>query len=191
MTEKVRAFLSVDIDDDSLLDRITRIQSHLDVRSARVKMVERENIHFTLRFLGDTSLKKIEEIRDKLSSINLPPFEIEVSGVGAFPRITRPSVIWVGVTKNGEKMIELKKRVDEGLREVGYSQDRKFTPHATIARVKSVQNRRPLIETIENLSDEEIGLITVESYCMTKSTLTPRGAVYETVWKLPLIENGG
>lgn len=190
MTEKVRAFLSIDIDDDSLLDRITRVQSHLDVNSARVKMVERENIHFTLRFLGDTSLKKIEEIRDKLSSISMPPFEIEVSGVGTFPRITRPSVIWVGVTKNGEKMIDLKKRIDEGLRGAGYGQDRKFTPHATIARVKSVQNRRPLIEAIENLSDEEIGLMTVESYCMTKSRLTPRGPVYETVWKLPLTENG-
>ena len=185
MTEKARAFLSIDIDDELLLDRITRVQSHLDVRDTHVKLVERENVHFTLRFLGDTSVNKIEKIRDSLSSISLSPFEIQTSGVWSFPRITRPSVVWVGVTMNGEKMIDLKKRIDEGLRELGYGQDRKFTPHATIARIKSVQNRRPLIEAIENKSDEEIGLMTVESYCMTKSTLTPKGPIYETMWKLP------
>lgn len=185
MAQEVRAFLSVDIVDDLLLDRIAHVQSQLDVESARVKPVERENIHFTLRFLGDTSLRKIEKIRERLSTISLSPFEIEISGVGAFPRITRPSVVWVGVTKNGNMMADLKKEIDERLRELGYGHDRKFKPHATIARIKSVQNRRPLIDAIERVAEQSIGTMTVDSYNMMKSTLTPRGPIYETMWTLP------
>ena len=84
MSSTSRVFLSVDIEDDELLSRIAHIQSKLDRQSAKMKIVERENIHFTLRFLGDTSHAKLEEIRESLSGIQFSPFTIRINGIGAF-----------------------------------------------------------------------------------------------------------
>ncbi|MFW9925170.1 MAG: RNA 2',3'-cyclic phosphodiesterase [Candidatus Thorarchaeota archaeon] len=184
MTDQIRVFLSVDINDDSLLSRIKLIQSKLDTHSAKMKMVELENIHFTWRFFGDTSTARVEKIHSELESIEISPFTIEVRGVGAFPSIHRPRVIWVGVTHNAEMMRDLKVRTDDILAGLGYQKENKFTPHATIARVRAVNDRQRISENLSALSDESVGTMTVDCIRMTKSTLTPAGPIYETLWQI-------
>ncbi len=93
MGELVRAFLSIDIQNHTLLPRISEIQNMLNPEGAKMKLVEIENIHFTLRFLGDTLLTQIEEIEACLKRIKFDPFEIQIEGVGAFPKANRPRVI--------------------------------------------------------------------------------------------------
>ncbi|MFW9868056.1 MAG: 2'-5' RNA ligase family protein, partial [Candidatus Thorarchaeota archaeon] len=78
MNNLVRAFLSIDIDDDALLSRVSQIQQRLDQQAAKMKIVEIHNIHFTLRFFGDTSIAKIDQIREQLNRIEIKPFEITV-----------------------------------------------------------------------------------------------------------------
>jgi 2'-5' RNA ligase len=151
-----------------------------------MKLVERANIHFTWRFFGDTPMDKIEKIQSELSKLEIDPFIIEVGGVGAFPNMKRPRVIWVGVQDNIDLMRELKVKTDSLLANVGYAVERKkFIPHATIARVRAVYEREQILNNLQDLSEETVGSMTVTGIKMTKSTLTPSGPVYETLWEVP------
>jgi RNA 2',3'-cyclic 3'-phosphodiesterase len=185
MSEKMRAFLSIDIEDESLLARVRYIQSRLDQEAARLKMVETDSIHFTLRFFGDISTVVSERMHDRLGELRFAPFDITVSGVGAFPSNRRPNVIWVGVSRNHELVKNLKRTIDETLASEGYSIESKFVPHATIARVKAVKNRDRVVANLEHVSKEEVGTMVVSNFRLTRSVLTPSRPVYSTVWEVP------
>ncbi|MHA1903009.1 MAG: RNA 2',3'-cyclic phosphodiesterase [Candidatus Thorarchaeota archaeon] len=185
MEDVVRAFLSIDIVDDTLLERIASIQNQLDRDAAKMKLVELENIHFTWRFFGDTSVSVLDGIREELMKLRFSTIDIQIAGVGAFPNVRRPRVIWVGVTENAARLTELKLETDELLQSLGYKTDKKFTPHATIARVRFIRDKKRLSDNIEALASERIGKMIVNGIRMTKSTLTPSGPVYETLWEIP------
>lgn len=185
MSGIVRVFLSIDIENQALLPQISETQSKLDTSLGKIKLVELENIHFTLRFLGDTSLSKIDEIKSCLSQIEIDPFEIVVHGVGAFPNSHRPRVIWIGVKQNAERILNLKNEIDLRLKDLGYKPEKqKFTPHATIARVRYVKDAETLANNLEELVNQPIGSMCVSRFNMKKSTLTPSGPIYETLWSI-------
>ena len=186
MSELVRAFLSVDIESQELLSQISKTQSKLDTSSAKMKLVEIDNIHFTLRFLGDTSISIIDEIRSSLSQIKFEPFNIEIQGVGAFPNNRKPRVVWIGVTQNADNIVKLKREIDSRLKTLGYQPEgKKFTPHATIARVRYVKDTETFARNLGELDDIQIGTMIVSKFNMKKSTLTPSGPIYETLWRVP------
>jgi len=186
MSEIVRAFLSIDIENQALFPHISEAQSKLDTNLAKMKLVKIENIHFTLRFFGDTLLTKIDEIKSCLSQIRIEPFEIKVHGVGAFPNNRRPRVIWIGVAQNADRICNLKSEIDSHLEELGYQSERKkFTPHATIARVRYIKDTRGLTNNLDGLVNESIGSMTISKFNMKRSTLTPSGPIYETLWNIP------
>jgi 2'-5' RNA ligase len=187
MTDKIRVFLSIDIDDSVLLTKISDIQSRLNQEAAKMKLTKNDNIHFTWRFFGDTSISMIDSIHSELEKLNHSPFTVKISGVSAFPRINSPRIIWVGVSDNRNIMVELKKKTDELISVLGYHPEKKkFIPHATIARVRAVTNRETIKQNLLDLADIQIGDMTVDSINMTKSTLTPSGPIYETLWKIHL-----
>ncbi|MFW9786674.1 MAG: RNA 2',3'-cyclic phosphodiesterase [Candidatus Thorarchaeota archaeon] len=185
MTDEVRSFLSIDIEDQSLLSQILNIQGRLDQSAAKMKIVKSENIHFTLRFFGDTPLTKLDQIKTRLDELDFDPFEIEIAGVGAFPNKKRPRVIWIGVTQNASEVVKLKAKIDSSLIDIGYQpEQRKYTPHATIARVRHVKNAKRIADNLEYLSGEIIGRMRVVRLTMMKSTLTPSGPIYEPLWEV-------
>jgi 2'-5' RNA ligase len=181
----MRVFLSIDIEDESLLSRVSRIQSRLDQEAAKLKLVEKDSIHFTLRFFGDTSLSRTEEMRNLLGTLEIIPFTILIEGVGAFPSARRPNVIWIGVSQNAQQIAELKAGIDALLVSLGYPPEKGFKAHATIARVRAVKDRERTLRNLESLARESVGTMTVSSFRMTKSTLKPSGPVYETLWEIP------
>jgi len=184
--EQIRAFLGIDITDKSLFPLITETQEHLDPAGAKMKLVEIENIHFTLRFFGDTPVSRVDEIESCLRRIRFEPFEIQVKGVGAFPNKHKPRVIWIGATMNAQRIQALKREIDSNLEELGYTPEKKrFTPHATIARVRHIKDRQIISSNIENLAEKSIGPMTVSHFSMKKSTLTPSGPIYDTLWQIP------
>ena len=149
MSERVRTFISVDVEDPLILDKIERIKETILATNANLKPVERENIHLTLRFLGEIPVALIDEIYKVMLSVKAEPFEIEIRGVGAFPRITSPRVIWIGVVEGADKLKEIHKQLETGLRKLGIRPDSKgFEPHITIARVKSARNKQRLIKVL-------------------------------------------
>ena len=186
MSEMVRAFLSIDIENQSVIQQISETQNMLDTNLAKMKLVEIENIHFTLRFLGDTPPAKIDEVESSLSQIKLDPFDIAVHGVGAFPNNRRPRVIWIGVTQNADRIQNLKAEIDSRLKGLGFHPEKKrFTPHATIAQVRFIKDAEGLSRNLGEIMNKPIGTMTVSRFNMKKSTLTPSGAIYETLWHVP------
>jgi 2'-5' RNA ligase len=185
VSELVRAFLSIDIENQTLYPQISETQRKLDTSLAKMKLVEIENIHFTLRFFGDTSLTRIDEIESCLNKIKIEPFEIVVNGVGAFPTKRKPRVIWIGVTQNADRIRDLKMEIDSHLEELGYhSEKKKFTPHATIARIRFIKDAEKLASNLDELVNQPIGSMSVSKFNMKKSTLTPSGPIYETLWNI-------
>ncbi len=189
MSDKIRAFLSIDIDDERLLREIEKVQCALDRDAAKMKLVEIENIHLTWRFFGDTAPDKIDRIHKELESLTFEPFNIHIAGVGSFPNIRRPRVVWIGVSKNVDAVRNLKLLTDKHLSRLGYPiEKRKFIPHATIARIRNVKNQDAISKSISSLKDTEIGEMTVTTIRMKKSILTSTGPIYETLWDVPLRE---
>ena len=181
----VRAFLSINIEDQLLLSKIQNIQGTLDLTAAKMKIIKSEDIHFTLRFFGDTPLSRLNQIQACLDRIKIDPFEIEVAGIGSFPNNRRPRIIWIGVTKNASEILKLKNEIDSSLIEIGYQPEKKkYTPHATIARVRYVKDSKRINENLENLAEEVLGEMTVMRVKMMKSTLAPSGPIYECLWEI-------
>ena len=184
MPEVARAFLSVDIEDKALVSRIAHIQQKLDRQAAKMKIVEQDNLHFTLRFFGDTPLSKLNQIRHELEKIEFSPFTIQIEGLGAFPSKRKPNVIWVGVTQNVDRFVGLKLSIDDLLGNLGYPTDRRFHAHTTIARVRSVGDRDRILNNLESLATESVGTMSVDCFRLTRSTLTQTGPIYETMWEV-------
>ncbi len=180
--EKIRSFIAVDVTDSAVLQRITDCQMELARTGADLKLVEPENIHGTLRFLGEVQAPLLDQVKNELAQLAFQPFAVELRGVGAFPNPRRPNVVWVGITKGGEELQGIFSRLEPRLRGLGFPADRKgFSPHITISRVKSGRNRDALYSSIMDLSDKEFGSMMVDSIRLKKSILTPKGPVYSTI----------
>ncbi|MBD3405576.1 MAG: RNA 2',3'-cyclic phosphodiesterase [Candidatus Lokiarchaeota archaeon] len=184
MDNKLRSFISVNISNETLLERIMDIQNALDYTAAKIKKIKPENIHFTLRFLGNTSESKLALIKKELEKASFNPFRIIIEGVGVFPKVNKPRIIWVGVTHNAPQFVELKEQIDNGLKNLGYDKDRKFIPHATIARVRYIKKKELLKQNITHLSERMIGEMEIYQFSMMISTLTPDGPIYKKLWSI-------
>jgi len=182
--EKVRSFIAVDVADGVILKRITDCQAELTRTGADLKPVEPENIHATLRFLGEVQVPLLDQVKSELAQVAFQSFLVELRGVGAFPNPRRPNVVWIGITKGGEELQGIFSSLEPRLRGLGFAADRKgFSPHITIGRVKSGRNREALYSAIVGMSDVEFGSMTVESIRLKKSTLTPKGPIYSTIYE--------
>lgn len=179
--EKIRAFISLDIKDPQLLDRIVSIQEEIERSGADIKHVERQNIHFTLKFLGNISPSVIDPIFEVMQRISFKPFELRINKVGCFnPR--RPRTIWIGAGEGSEEVIRMQAELERGLTELDFRPEgRRYTPHATIGRVRSGRNRERLLKILEKLENTEVGVMKIVSIYLKKSNLTPKGPIYEVL----------
>ncbi len=142
-----------------------------------------EQVHITLKFLGDVPESSIADIGDAISGINCDPFTAKIRGIGAFPKPSYPRVIHIGAYPE-DYFNRLHVEVESALKLLGFANEKRaFTPHATVARVKRIskEQRIKLVDTIKRLSDLEIGTMDVTMIKLKKSTLTPEGAIYETL----------
>jgi 2'-5' RNA ligase len=182
MSEKIRSFISVDITDQVLLDKIVKIQQALLETGADLKLVEPENLHLTLRFLGEIPKPTLELVREELKSLRFNQFKLNLQGTGAFPNLRRINVVWIGIKEGEENLKEIAKKVESMLKKLGFPPDPKgFSPHLTIARVRTGKNKDRLVSFIEKFRDYEVGWTTVDSVRLKKSTLTPKGPIYTTI----------
>lgn len=175
--EQIRAFLAIDID-EHLFDKIREIQDSLMQVKDDLRLVPPENIHITLEFLGNIHPSIVDEISRIMQAISLEPFNLEFKGVGIFnPKFIR--VVWIGTGDGSKNAISLAEDLKKRLKTLGVRITKKrFTPHATIARVKSKRNTRELARSIQELSEIKIGTMMVTSFKLKKSELRPRGPIY-------------
>ena len=177
----MRLFIAIELS-DPVKDSLTQIQSHLKYAAADVKWVERDNIHLTLKFLGEIDEKKAAVISTILDNIakDFSPFEITIKDLGVFPKMDFPRVVWVGLEEKGAKIVEeIFKKIEERLVELGFDKEaRAFTSHITIGRVRSPKNKEALKEKILSYDLSPTTKSPISSIILFQSTLTPKGSIY-------------
>ncbi|HEY0013889.1 MAG TPA: RNA 2',3'-cyclic phosphodiesterase [Allosphingosinicella sp.] len=143
-----------------------------------------EQLHITLRFIGEVDRHQASDIHAALGAIHQAPFEIAVSGLGTFEVRGRPEVVWAGLAPHAP-LAALHKKVDQALTRAGVEPDRRaFHPHITLARLKRTSG--PVRELIAGAGGLSSPAFTVDAFALYESHLTPEGAVYSAIERYKL-----
>jgi len=169
----MRLFIAIDFNE--LKDHLIELQNKIDPSIAKIKQVE--TFHLTLKFLGKIPEEKIPKIKEKLKQIKLEPFKLTLNNIGVFPNENFVRVIWIDTTPK-EEVTKLQNNIENALKEFDFKKDFEFHPHITLARVKFVEDREKFTKNLKDLKPEEKTL-EIKDFRLVKSTLTPKGPVYE------------
>lgn len=180
--EKIRSFIAIEVNDEDVKACILRFQKAILGTNADLKLVKAENIHITLRFLGDITTTMVKKISEELKKIQFPPFEVEFRDVGVFPSLKRINVVWIGIKKGVTELIDLYSQIESRLNKIGFRPEtRGFRPHITVARVRSARNKNKLAKMITDMQNSVFGPLVIDSIKLKKSILMPKGPLYYTL----------
>lgn len=184
----VRVFVAIPIDEKTRQELVS-VQSSIPSSAAKLKLVEPENLHLTIKFLGEVEEGKIKEIGETLEKAvaGSKGFEMKIKGIGAFPGLRYIRVLWAGVERGKDEIIELQRRIDSALQPLGFRPERNFHPHVTIARVKLVRERDEMVSFIRGLSSTDFGTVKVKEVDLMQSTLTRGGPIYSKLLGVELL----
>lgn len=178
----IRSFIAFDIDNEEISKKLSEVRTKLEGTGSNLKLVKPENIHITMRFLGDIPADMVDRIYSEMQRVTFTSFDVEIRGVGAFPKLKYARVVWVGIQNGAEKLKVVSDQLELGLRELGFKRDaRGFSPHITIARVRTGRNMPELARCIGELANYDFGVLKLDCLKLKKSILTPRGPVYSTL----------
>jgi len=184
----IRSFLAIEIP-GPILRKVGEVQGGLKSSRADVRWTNPETIHLTLKFFGNIEESRIDPI---LKSIEEPirntlPFSVKVRGVGAFPHLKNPRVIWIGLVDEKETLTSLQKQIETYLEKIGFQpEDRPFRPHLTLGRMKSSRGKEELAGRMERYREEAFGDFEVERVVLFKSDLKPSGPIYTPLGEIRL-----
>ena len=167
----MRLFIGIELPERER-ERLVGLKEVVRVKG-KVKWVEKENLHITLLFIGEAEPDEIIKLLDGIES-GLRRFTVKLSGISAFPGLSRPRVLWVGVEQGRREIEELHSAIYERLKDI-VKPEKSFIPHVTFGRVKygKVELKKLEIEDTESF--------VVDSFILFKSNLTPEGPVYSVV----------
>jgi 2'-5' RNA ligase len=186
--DDIRSFIAVEIPPD-LKSRMDELQRELRRTGADVKWVRPEGIHLTLKFLGSIHPDDVERISQSIAPAiaGWEPFEVRVQGMGCFPNPRNPRVVWLGMDRGKEVLASLQKAVEEKAAELSFPpENRPFSPHLTLGRVRSARGRGELAQAIEKYRGTEVGTFQVREVFLFRSELFPSGAVYTKLGEFPM-----
>ena len=182
-----RAFISVDVGPRIDWQRLRKELGEVD---RGVRPVKPEQLHLTLRFLGDTDEGMVDDLKLLMtrSVEGVAPFRLTFEGVGAFPNAKRARVVWIGL-RGAEPLVGIARRLEEGVVDLGWKPEKRgFRPHATVARIKHLRRQGRFSSLLDRWHDGAFGSMEVRSIELKRSQLTPQGAIYSTVHSTPLGE---
>lgn len=183
----IRAFIAVDLD-DPVIEKICNVVEILKPRITEIRWLSKENLHLTLKFLGNIAESQVEPIAAALRHpVGLfSPCTISAKGLGVFPDFRRPKILWVGLT--GDQLVQLAAKIESALMPLGFTpENRAFTPHLTIGRWR--EGSRPaknLRQEIDSLNDFEFGACAIRQIVLFQSVLKPEGASYSELRTIQL-----
>ncbi|MCS7124899.1 MAG: RNA 2',3'-cyclic phosphodiesterase [Candidatus Bathyarchaeota archaeon] len=182
MSETIRSFIAFDIEDSGVLENITKMQKILSGTGADLKLVEPQNIHITLRFLGNITQPMVDKVYGGMCKVHFTPFTIKIQGLGAFPNQRNPRVVWAGIREGFLQLRGIFEQLEPFLRSLGFAPDPKgFSPHLTIARVRSGRNKAQLVKCLMENVNFEFGVVKANCLRLKRSDLTPKGPIYTTL----------
>jgi 2'-5' RNA ligase len=190
MQDKVvmRTFIAVELP-ERIKREIEQLQAPFKETDTFVSWVKPKNIHVTLKFLGEVSEEKINEVFSATEKAveGARKFTMSLRGTGAFPNLRRPRVIWVGAGSGGGELSQMAVRIEQEMEKIGFPKEkRKYSAHFTIGRVKSPKNIEKLMELVSS-SDFQTEEIEVNEVVVIRSQLDPGGAIYTPLKKIPLV----
>ena len=184
-----RLFTALEIS-DQVHDRALDLVERLRPTATNFKWDKRENLHITLKFLGEVEADRVDAVCRAVTeaAASRPPFEFELFGAGAFPDLKRPSIVWLGVREGSEQIEKLFRAIQRGVTALGFEREaRKFSPHLTLGRLK--RNARPpreLGELVKQHSDFSAGTTLAREVVLFESQLAPGGSIYQALVRAPL-----
>jgi 2'-5' RNA ligase len=190
----IRAFIAINLSPEILI-RLRDISEEIrkKFKNLPVHWVPVNNIHLTLKFLGDVSISNLEYLQKSLGNVVMShsACEISVGGIGAYPKIQQPRIIWVGL-EVPQELYSLQKNIEIESEKLGYSREnRQFTPHLTIGRVTRNAMQKDiqiLAEVIEKSNVGFLGVTRVKEVHLYRSDLNPSGSVYTSLFTASLSE---
>ena len=187
-TGTFRTFVCIELP-ETVQALLAKFQDSLKRLGADVSWVKPSNIHLTLKFLGEVSepmLATLSSIVEK-AAISTVPFELQVNGAGFFPNLRAPRVLWVAIKPVPQQLQDLQVWIDVELFKLGIArEDRKFSPHLTVGRVKSPRNLQTLVDAMHNL-DVVSEKFTAREITVMRSELKSTGAHYMPIKVFPLL----
>jgi 2'-5' RNA ligase len=188
----VRVFIAISLPDE-IHDSLSVINAQLkkDIPDGTIRWVKATNIHLTLKFLGETPKADIERLKTNLESPvgRHLPFELTIEGIGVFPNLHRPRIVWTGI-RNSSELVSLQDAVERVTQEMGYAaEDRKFSAHLTLGRVSQYINPQQLQQCGNVFSSGSVGgmgSFIVKSIDIYRSDLNAGGSIYTRLYSIPL-----
>jgi 2'-5' RNA ligase len=188
----IRAFIAINLTPEiqRRLDEVIATFKH-QLDKTPIRWVPANNIHLTLKFLGDVSAANLDLLKKQLRAevTGSRPFEISIGGAGAFPTVHRPRVIWVGV-EAPQELAAVQNGVEGAMARLGYAgEERPFSPHLTLGRVSrntTPQDYRAISTVLEKEKIGFLGVVCVRAIELYKSDLHSSGAVYTSIYTAPL-----
>lgn len=187
----MRAFLGIPITQD-VVSKIANVQKRLF--SFDIKLVEKENLHFNLKFFRHIEEENIDQLKEivKETCEKFEKFDINISGLDTFPSKNYIRIIWLGVKDGYNELVALVNMIEDGLETLGFEKEKqKFTPHLTLGRIRSGKNKEKMKEVVKELENVEIGAMKLERVILFQSKLGPKGPIYEEVFSIDLSTPGG
>lgn len=188
MFGNIRAFIALRLP-ENILSSINKIQEDLKQYRLPVRWVRPENIHLTLKFFGNISESDTEIIGIAMSDCAgcCSPLTLSAKGIGVFPSVARPRVIWAGFSGQISLLLSFQDALEKRLEKSGFKkEERPFKGHLTIGRFKDRVNNERLIEAIRKHKDFNTDVFNAEEIILFKSDLLPAGPVYTELLKVPL-----
>ena len=189
LPDSVRAFLAVNLA-PQVGAAVVALKRELAARVPAVRWVRDENVHVTIKFLGNVAATQLDVLRQTLSPVlsRIGPFTVRVRGLGAFPSPKRPRVVWVGLAS--DDLPRLAAAVEAALGPVGFArEERPFRSHVTLGRIDAAQAWAPLADALRSHVSDDFGSCRVEELVAYRSVLQRTGAVYTRVWSIGLVES--
>lgn len=188
--DKYRCFIAVDLPGELKKD-LARLQAGMRAWRVRVKWVEEKNFHLTLKYLGDVELPLLERIGAGLEKVSLQhhKFDFVVSGLGAYPSLRSPRVIWAGVHDKEKGLHLIREDIESEMVKLGLpAEERKFSPHLTLGRVKEVRSAPGLDDVVHHLT-LDARIVPVTEIKLMRSRLSRSGPEYFCISSFVLQEH--
>lgn len=186
----MRIFVAVALN-AALREAVAGLRSRVNSAASSLRWVPPQNLHFTLRFLGEITEQRVARVTGAAREVSgrTRPFSIVLAGLGAFPSPRRPQVVWVGVGQGADELTALAGDLDTTLRRMKFpGEGRPFQPHLTVARAKQSGPLPDLAGSLDDLGRVVVGTQTVDALCVMESKLHPSGAIYRPVEEVRLGE---
>ena len=180
MPDTIRTFIAVEMP-ENIISGIRDLQRNLKAFGVDIRWIRPENIHLTLKFLGDVQADDMDSISGVISGTaeGGSPISLQAKGIGVFPGVKRPRVLWVGLTGQLELLSKLQKTLDVNLKGIGFPPEKRpFKGHLTIGRIKTKMNSKIFVDALMAFRSFETETFVADRIVLFKSELKPNGAVY-------------